>query len=72
MSVIMARERRSLEDRMAEIDLKIEHHKDCIAKLEEKKAAMQEPKVTYKDVVAKAKEAGMTSEQMVKKLGIKG
>lgn len=68
--------RRPAEERVAEIDKKIAAHKDSIKKLEAKKNAILNPKpraskaAGLKALISKAKEAGMTNEEIAEKLGI--
>jgi predicted transcriptional regulator len=68
--------RRSKEERVAEIDAKIEYHKSNIATLEKKKKDIlapkkkREKKTSYASVFAKAKE-NMSADEIAKKLGIK-
>lgn len=62
--------RRSAEERIAEIDAKIKNHKETIQKLEQKKAAILNPKprvskaAKTKLLITKAKEAGLTDEEI--------
>lgn len=68
--------RRPAEERLAEIDAKIESHKSAIQKLEQKREAILNPKprtskaAGMKTLIAKAKEAGLTNEEIAEKLGI--
>lgn len=68
--------RRPAEERIAEIDKKIDGHKNAIAKLEAKKHAILNPKpraskaAGLKILISKAKEAGMSNEEIAEKLGI--
>lgn len=68
--------RRSVEERVAEIDKKIAAHEESIKKLEERKQKILNPKpraskaAGMKVLIAKAKEAGLTDEQIAEKLGI--
>lgn len=67
--------RRTKEEIVAEIDSKINHHKECIATLEAKKQAVLNPKPrkkvnTMKNVLDKAKANGMKPEEVAKLLGI--
>lgn len=61
---------RSKEERIAELDKKIAYHQDKIAVLEEKKKALVTPKMTASQIISAAKDKGMTTEQIMKKLGI--
>lgn len=68
--------RRSKEERIAEIDAKIAGYKEKIEKLEQRKEAVLNPKPRaskasgMKALIAKAKEAGLTNEEIAAKLGI--
>lgn len=68
--------RRPVEERIAEIDKKIAGHKDAIQKLEAKKNTILNSKpcaskaAGLKALISKAKEAGMTNEEIAEKLGI--
>lgn len=65
----MSRVIRSVEERVADIDKKIAKRQEEIAKLEEQKYRLLHP-VNMKIVMAKAKEAGLTAEEIAEKLGI--
>lgn len=72
----MARVTRSKEERIAEIDKKIESHKAAIQTLEQKKKDIltpkkRKPRPTAKTVIDLAKKAGMKPEEMIEKLGLK-
>lgn len=56
------RQRRTVEERIAEIDAKI-------AALEAKKEKLTRP-AKMKDILAKAAESGMTLEEIAEKLGL--
>lgn len=60
---------RSVEDRIAVIDGKIEKKKAEIEALEAQKQNLLHP-VTMKTVMAKAKEAGMSAKEIAEKLGL--
>lgn len=68
--------RRPADERIAEIDKKIAGHKAAIEKLEAKKKTILNPKpraskaAGLKALISKAKEAGMTNEEIAEKLGI--
>ena len=69
--------RRSPEEIAADIDVKIAAHKDAIKKLEQRKAevlAPKKPRMTkaqkMKMVIDKAKQAGMSPEEIAEKLGV--
>lgn len=65
----MPRPRKSVEERVAEIDAKIEKKKAELAALEEKKSRIQNP-ITAQMIIKKAKESGMSLAEMMDKLGI--
>lgn len=68
--------RRTAEARVAEIDEKIAAHKDTIKKLEQRKNEILNPKPRLskaqkvKIVIDKAKDSGLTVEQIAEKLGV--
>lgn len=69
------RKRRTKEERIAEIDAKIETHKKNIAALEAKKKALLTPKprkapLSINTVLKKAKEQGYTAKDIAKKLDL--
>jgi len=76
--IIMAeatRIRKSAEERIAILDKKISAHKANIEMLEAKKTAILNPaprkkKATIKNILAIAKENGLSEEDIAKKLGI--
>ena len=61
---------RSKEERIAELDKKIAYHQEKIDVLEAKKKALETPKMTAAQIISAAKGKGMTTEQIMKKLGI--
>ncbi len=61
--------RKTVEERIALIDAKIAKKREEIAALETQKHKLQNP-VTMKSVIDKAKKAGLTPEEIAKKLGI--
>lgn len=70
------RVRRSKEERIAIIDSKIAKNKANIEMLETKKSIILNPaprrrKATIKNLIALAKEKGMSEEEIARKLGIK-
>ena len=65
----MARNVRSTDERVAEIDQKIEKKKQEIKALEERKNKILNP-VSMRSVISRAKELGMKPEEIAKKLGI--
>ena len=72
----MPKSKKTLEERIAEIDAKISYHKDNVKKLEAKKKVLLTPKqkkakTTVKAVMDKAKKAGMKPEEILEKLGLK-
>ena len=64
------RKTRTKEERIAELDKKIQYHKDKIAILKEKKNALITPKMSPAQIIKAAQEKGWTTEQIMKKLGI--
>lgn len=60
---------KSVEERVAVIDQKIAKKQEEINSLEAQKQKLLHP-VNMKTVMAKAKEAGLTPEQIAEKLGI--
>jgi len=71
------RVRRSVEERAAELDKKIQSHKEAIKLLEAKKADLFRPKKrrrteaeVNKELLAKAKKAGLSSKEIAEKLGL--
>ena len=71
------RVRRSVEERAAELDKKILAHREAIKALEEKKADRFRPKKRRrteaeisKELISKAKKAGMSSKEIAEKLGL--
>ena len=70
------RVRRSAEERLADIDQKIKKHQESIKALEKKKQAVLRPKKKKseaelsKEVLAKAKKAGLTAKDIAEKLGL--
>ena len=61
--------RKTVEERVALIDQRIEKKKVEIAALEAQKNKLLHP-VTMKTVMAKAKEAGLSPEEIAEKLGL--
>ena len=63
--------KRTLDERVAELDTKIAYHKDCIAKLKERKAALQKPpkarvrKTSMAKAMTALKEAGLTPDEIL-------
>ena len=68
--------RRSTEERIADIDAKIASHEKSIENLKAKKDAILNPKpriskaTQIKNIVAKAKDSGMSVEVISERLGI--
>lgn len=60
---------KSVEERIALIDAKIAKKKDEIASLEAQKQKLLHP-VNMKTVMAAAKEAGLSAEEIAEKLGL--
>ncbi|WP_312280339.1 hypothetical protein [Oscillibacter sp.] len=65
----MARTVKTMEERIAILDEKIAKKKTEIAKLESQKYALTHP-VSIRDLVMKAKQSGMTPNEIAQKLGI--
>lgn len=65
----MPRVTKTVEEKVAEIDSKIEKKKAEIEALEAQKYKLQHP-VNMKTVIAKAKEAGLSAEEIAQKLGL--
>lgn len=65
----MARIIRPLEERVAELDRKIEKKKAELAALEAKKQKLLHPN-SMRSVMNAAKEAGMTPDEIAEKLGL--
>lgn len=61
--------RKTVEERVAQIDQKIEKKRAEISALEIQKNRLLHP-VNLKTVMAKAKEAGLTPEEIAEKLGL--
>ena len=61
--------RRSIEERVAIIDQKIEKRQKEVAVLEAQKQRLLHP-VNMKTVMSKAKEAGMSPEEIAERLGL--
>lgn len=61
--------KKTLEERIAVLDAKIERKKQELQKLEEQKQRLLHP-VNMRTVLTAAKEAGMTPEEIAKKLGL--
>lgn len=70
------RVRRSADERAAEIDAKIQKHKEAIKLLEEKKAELFRPRKRRteaeitKELMTKAKKAGLSTREIAEKLGL--
>lgn len=70
------RVKRTKEELVADAEKKIEGHKAAIAKLEQRKHDILNPKpriskqAAMKQVLEKAKKAGMTPEEIAEKLGL--
>lgn len=68
--------RRTKEELIAEIETKIQYHKDCIIKLEAKKEGILNPKYTrgrgrgLPYIFGQAKKMGLSAEEVAEKLGI--
>lgn len=69
------RKRRSKEERIAEIDVKIEAHKKNIAKLEAKKKEILNPRprktpLTVENVIKQARKKGYSAKDIAEKLDL--
>lgn len=69
MEVLTMRARKTVDERIALLDQKIEKKKAELDALEAQKQKLLHP-VNMKTVMAKAKEAGLTPEEIAEKLGI--
>ena len=65
----MPRVAKTVEEKVAEIDSKIEKKKAEIESLEAQKYKLQHP-INMKTVIAMAKEAGLSAEEIAQKLGL--
>lgn len=65
----MARNVRSKEERLAVLEQKIEKKKSELSALEAQKEKLLHP-INMRTVMAKAKELGLTPEEIAEKLGI--
>lgn len=65
----MARNVRSKEERLAVLEQKIEKKKSELSSLEAQKEKLLHP-INMRTVMAKAKELGLTPEEIAEKLGI--
>ena len=76
MAEAKKRVRRSANERAAEIDAKIQKHKDAIKMLEEKKADLFRPKTRRteaeitSEILKKAKKSGLSSKEIAETLGV--
>lgn len=61
--------KKTIDERVSVIDQKIQKKRDEIAALEAQKQRLLHP-VNMKTVMAKAKEAGFTPEEIAEKLGL--
>lgn len=61
--------KKTVEERVAVIDAKIAKKQDEISALEAQKQKLLHP-INMKTVLAKAKESGMTPEEIAEKLGL--
>lgn len=64
----MTRAGRTVEERVAEIDVKIAKKKEELAKLESQKEALLRP-VNWRTVMAKAKENSLSAKEVADRLG---
>lgn len=65
----MARTSKTVEDRVAELDVKIAKKKEELTKLESQKEAILRP-VNWRTVMAKAKENGLSAKEVADRLGL--
>lgn len=65
----MARTIKTIEERIAVLDAKIAKKKAEIEILESQKYGLEHP-VSIKDVIAKAKQAGLSAHDIAEKLGL--
>ncbi|MEA4953928.1 MAG: hypothetical protein VB096_00210 [Pseudoflavonifractor sp.] len=65
----MTRTVRTLEERIAVLNEKISKKKTEIAKLESQRYTLEHP-VSIKDLIMKAKQSGMSPNEIAQKLGI--
>ena len=54
------------EEKIAELEAKIAYHTDIINNLKAKIDELNTPKATMKDVTAKAKECGISADELMK------
>lgn len=65
----MARNVRTKEERIADLDTKIAKKKEELEKLETQKRRIEHP-ISVKSIISKAKASGMSPEDIAEKLGI--
>ena len=65
----MARIAKSVEERVAELDVKIAKKREELAKLESQKEDLLRP-VNWRTFVAKAKEGGLSAKEALEKVGL--
>ena len=77
MAETQKRVRRTVEERAAELDKKIQAHKEAIKLLEEKKADLFRPRKRRRteaeitqELISRAKKAGLSSKEIAERLGI--
>lgn len=76
MSETKKRVRRSVDERIEALEVKMQKHRDAIRQLEEKKAALLAPKKRRtneeiaKEIIKKAKKSGLTAKDIAEKLGV--
>lgn len=76
MAETKKRVRRSADERAAELDAKIQKHKEAIKLLEEKKADLFRPKKRRteaeitSEILKKAKKSGLSAKEIAEKLGV--
>ena len=67
--ILMAKATKTIEERVAEFDVKIAKKKEELAKLESQKEALLKP-VNWRTVMAAAKENGLSAKEVADRLGL--
>lgn len=57
---------KTAEEKIAELEAKIAYHTEAISTLKAKIDELNTPKMTMKDVTAKAKECGISADELMK------
>lgn len=65
----MARDKKTVEERIAELDVKIAKKREDLAKLESQKDTLMKP-VNWRTVMAAAKENGLSAKEVADRLGL--